>query len=94
MVDPSVEQGRWLLLNGHCMVLGKIEDLSMRGHNAHRNLRVGSSAFDSAHCDDTYVFCGAEVYVHFATSDKLLHCQCKLSLRWTGQDGSREWKWP
>ena len=56
VVDPSVEQGCWLLLNGHCMVFGKIEDLSMRGHNAHRNLRVGSSAFDSAHCDDTYVF--------------------------------------
>ena len=42
----------------------------MRGHNAHRTLRVGSSASD---CDDTYVPCGAEVSVHFATSDKLLN---------------------
>ena len=45
----------------------------MRCHNAHRNLRVGSSTSDSAHCDDTYVPCGAEIYVHFATSDKLLN---------------------
>ena len=46
MVDPSLEQGRWLLLNGHFLVFGTIEDLFMRGHNAHRNLCVTTS--DSA----------------------------------------------
>ena len=35
----------------------------MRGHNVHRNLRVGSSASDSAHCEDIYLPCGAEVFV-------------------------------
>ena len=52
----------------------------MRGHNAHRNLRVGSSASDSAHCDDTHVPCGAEVSVHFATSDKLLNLLATASV--------------
>ena len=80
VVDPSVEQGRWLLLNGHCLVSGKIEYLFMRGHNAHRNLCVGCSTSDSAHCDNTYVPCSAEIYVHFATSDKLLNLLATASV--------------
>ena len=80
MVDPSVEQGRWLLLNGHCLIFGNIEDLSCAGHNARRNLCVGSSTSDSAHCDDTYVSCGAKIYVHFATSDKLLNLLATASV--------------
>ena len=51
----------------------------MRGHNAHSNLRVGSSASDSVHCDDIYLPCGAEVFVT-SPSDKLLNLVATASV--------------